>query len=157
MHKSIQYSLGQNQEDGDSDDGLELGVCRISEESSELIYAGARFSLFKVQGENYEEIKGDKSGVGYRGIPIDRAFTNHIIKPSGNDCFMMMSDGITDQIGGEKRRGLGKKRFLKLFASIQKYPLHEQKDLVLNAFAEHQGNETRRDDVSVIGFKIRGE
>jgi len=66
----------------------------------------------------------------------------------------MTTDGIIDQIGGEKRRAFGKKRFMALIASIQNLPVAEQKEPVRDALIEYQGAERRRDDVSAIGFKI---
>ncbi|SCA56582.1 membrane hypothetical protein [Candidatus Terasakiella magnetica] len=155
MHRSIQYSLGQDQKDGASDDGLELGICKIEADTGDLTFAGARFSLFKVTEQECEEIKGDKKGIGYRGIASDQTFTNQPVVTDIDATFVMTSDGITDQIGGERRRGFGKKRLKKLLLSAQGYKLEKQKGLILDAFNEHQGDEQRRDDVSMIGFKVR--
>jgi serine phosphatase RsbU (regulator of sigma subunit) len=66
----------------------------------------------------------------------------------------MTSDGLTDQIGGEKRRGFGKRRFRDLIAEISPLPLNEQRERIWQALVDHQGSEHRRDDVSVIGFRL---
>ncbi|MCW9035405.1 MAG: SpoIIE family protein phosphatase [Rhodospirillales bacterium] len=156
MNRSVQISLGQDQDDGESDDGLELGICRINYDTNEITYAGARFSLFKVSDEGeIKETKGYKSGIGYCKVPIDQAFTNHSLQPTETDTYVMVSDGILDQIGGPKRRGFGKKRFLKLLSSSAGKPLEDQKRIILDEFESYQGGESRRDDISALGFKVR--
>jgi len=154
MNRSVKRSLGQDRAGGESDDGLELGICRVEADAGRITFAGARFSLFRVGAEGVEEIKGDKSGIGYRAVPLDQAFTNHEVPIVRDDVFYMTSDGLIDQIGGEKRRSFGKRRFGDLIASIADLPLADQKARIVAAFADYQGSENRRDDVSVIGFKV---
>ncbi len=153
MHKSVQRSLGQDKETGESDDGLELGICRIRL-GKDFIYSGARFSLFQVQGDKHTEIKGDKKGIGYRSVPTDTAFTNHIVEGDDADTFYMVSDGVMDQVGGPRRLGFGKKRLLKLLKSLNDQPLETQKEQIIESLIDYQGEESRRDDVSMIGFKV---
>ncbi len=154
MHQLIQASLGQDlQHDGDgSDDGIEVGACFLDDDGS-LIFAGARFELFILDGEEVSVIKGVKAGLGYRDTPKNIQFVNHEIKITADKTFYMTSDGIIDQIGGEKRRSFGKRRFKNLLTSIADAPLSEQKDLIHNALLEYQGNQKRRDDLSIVGFK----
>ncbi|SCA57760.1 exported hypothetical protein [Candidatus Terasakiella magnetica] len=155
INRSIQHSLSQHQGEGESDDGLELGVCRIHYGSNTLTYAGARFSLLKFNGDDCTEVKGDKTGIGYRHVDIDRNFTLHDVPICEGDTFTMFSDGITDQVGGERRRGFGKKRLKQLLLSVQDQPMQNQRDTILEVFSDFQGDEKRRDDLSVISFKLK--
>ena len=66
----------------------------------------------------------------------------------------MTSDGLIDQVGGEKRRMFGKKRFKSLLLDIQNKTMAEQKEIIYQALLDYQGDERRRDDVSVAGFKV---
>lgn len=100
------------------------------------------------------EIKGDRSGMGYRGIPFDVEYTNHDVPLADGYSFYMTSDGVTDQVGGERRRGFGKKRFCALLESMHTLPLVEQMDAIKTALEKYQGDEKRRDDVAVVGFVI---
>lgn len=68
MHQIIQITLNQHGGQGESNDGLELGACFLEPDLGHLVFAGARFSLFRVNGGDVEEIKGTKKGLGYRGI-----------------------------------------------------------------------------------------
>jgi len=154
MNRSVKRSLGQDRAEGESDDGLELGICRVEVDAGRITFAGARFSLFRLGADGVEETKGDKSGIGYRAVPLDQTFTNHDVAIANGDVFYMTTDGLIDQIGGEKRRSFGKRRFGELVSSLTGVPLADQKARIVAAFEEYQGSENRRDDVSVIGFKV---
>lgn len=159
MHQLIQFSLGQDKEEkwktqGDaSDDGLELGVCYINIRKKMLTFSGARFSLFVAEAGTIQEIKGDKTGIGYRGIDRDIDFTNHEIAFTPEKRFYMASDGILDQVGGEKGLGFGKRRFTQLLADLWEMPMAQHGMQIKLALTNYQGNQSRRDDVSVIGFQ----
>ncbi|CAK0764421.1 hypothetical protein WCLP8_3670001 [uncultured Gammaproteobacteria bacterium] len=66
----------------------------------------------------------------------------------------MTSDGLTDQVGSEVRRGFSKARFMELIASIGTQSMAEQYIAIWQALLDHQGTESRRDDVSVVGFQL---
>jgi serine phosphatase RsbU (regulator of sigma subunit) len=67
----------------------------------------------------------------------------------------MTSDGLIDQVGGARSRMFGKKRFVALLAELQGKPMSEQKDAIYDALVTYQGDQVRRDDVSVVGFIVR--
>ncbi|MGL1861747.1 MAG: transporter substrate-binding domain-containing protein [Pseudodesulfovibrio sp.] len=157
MHQMTQMQLGQHKDDisnSGSDDGLELGICYIPPKGKKIIFAGARMPLFIDDGETITAVKSDKKGIGYRGIPLDFEYTNHEIKVTNNMRFFMTSDGVIDQVGGEKRRGFGKKRFITLLESLRDTPLQNQGEKIYSELKNYEGKEKRRDDVSIIGFKL---
>ena len=155
MHQLIQSSLGQDQEDGGgSDDGIELGACYINANRTTLIFAGARFDLFVLEDGEVAVIKGVRAGLGYRDTPRDIRFSNHEVGLSSGQTFYMTSDGLIDQVGGAKRRGFGKRRFMELLASLSSVPVARQGQEILLALTAYQGKEKRRDDLSVVGFRI---
>ena len=154
VHQLVQETLGQHLSDGDSDDGLDLGVCYLSPEKKTFKFAGARFSLFRVDDNEVIEIKGDKSGTGYRGIPFNVSFTSHEVEAAEHTSFYMTSDGLVDQVGGPKGRGFGKRRFKNLLAQLGSLPMNEHIEAIRRALQDYQGEEKRRDDVSVMGFRL---
>lgn len=155
MHQLIQSSLDQDQEqDGKgSDDGIELGACFISDDNRTITFSGARFDLFVLEDGDVSLIKGVKSGLGYRGIARDVEFINHQINVTEHQTFYITTDGLIDQVGGERKRGFGKRRFKSLIISHADLSLADQKNKFRQALYDYQGDEKRRDDVSVIGFK----
>ena len=158
MHQLIQAMLGQDKEGGSEySDGIELGACYLDEDNKTLVFAGARFDLFIVENGEVTFIKGTKAGLGYHKTPFDVKFENHTIDLTPDQTFYMTSDGLIDQLGGEKRRGFGKKRFKALITSLDGVEVCRQRVKIMEALTAYQGDEKRRDDVSVIGFKINAE
>lgn len=157
MHQLIQAALSQTSEcrdDGCSDDGLELGICYLPPRGDTLTFSGAGFPLFIGENSGIRMVKGDRKGIGYRAIPGDTVWSNHCLPVTDGQVFYMSSDGIFDQVGGPKRMGFGKKRFRKLLADIRDIPISGQGEAIFKAVAEYQGRETRRDDISAIGFTV---
>ena len=64
------------------------------------------------------------------------------------------TDGIIDQIGGPKQIAFGKKRLKKVIMDAAKQPMSEQKEHIMQSFYKYQGDNRRRDDVSIFGFRI---
>jgi PAS domain S-box-containing protein len=154
MHQLVQIVLGQDAEQGESDDGLELGACYLIPGKATLEFVGARFSLFMAENGEVTELKGVKKGLGYRGVPLEQAYPGETVELRPGVGFYMTSDGLIDQIGGPKRRSFGKRRFRDLIVSVQELPLAEQRDRIVETLRTFQGDEERRDDVSVIGFTV---
>jgi serine phosphatase RsbU (regulator of sigma subunit) len=154
MHEHMQVTLGQHAEGGESDDGIELGACYMPNGGEEMIFVGARFSLFVVDGGIVSEVKGTKKGMGYRGIAPTQMYECHQIGLKPDRSFYMTSDGYLDQIGGEFRRMFGKKRSKELLLSMEGKPMGDQSAILMDALIDYQGDERRRDDVTLIGFKV---
>jgi len=154
-HQLIQGVLGQDRDEGESNDGLELGVLYAAPDRKKITFSGARFSLFhSADGAAVTEIKGDKRGLGYRGVPQDLPFTVHELENFASHTFFMTTDGLLDQVGGVKQRGFGKRRLKELLSGIQHLQFTEQRTRIVHALKDYQGDQKRRDDVSVIGFKL---
>jgi PAS domain S-box-containing protein len=152
LHRGVQSLLGQDRESGETDDGLEAGVCFINPSKREMIFAGARFSLWKSGAEDVIEIKGDRNGLGYRRFPREAAFTDLRFSLDGGDAFYLTTDGLIDQIGGSEGRSFGKRRFRELLEHNRGAPMQGQSEFLRQKFNEFQGKEKRRDDITVLGF-----
>ena len=157
IHRVVQTTLGQNGTHGEADDGMELGVCYIAPDKNQLVFAGARLELYVIGNGEVSVAEPTKKGIGYRGISFDQTYTEHRIDTAGGQRFYLTSDGLIDQVGliaGGRRRMFGKKRFKQLLLSTRDKPMSAQKKAISQALLDHQGTETRRDDVSVIGFRF---
>ena len=154
IHQIIQIKLGQDERSGLSDDGLELGACYIPDHRRKLHYAGANMSLYVQDGDSIDQLKGDKSEIGYRRVPYDREFTNHQVETAPGRFFYMTTDGLPTQVGQASRLPFGNKRFSKLLASLGRMPMSDKKEKILTALKAHMGDTPQRDDVSLIGFEI---
>jgi PAS domain S-box-containing protein len=152
LHRGVQGLLGQDQKTGDTDDGLEAGVCFVNLDRRRMTFAGARFSLWRANEKGVTEIKGDRKGVGYRRYPKETSFTDIALSYRAGDSFYMTTDGLIDQIGGPRGRSFGKSRFQKLLKKYQGHPMQIQAEAVRTELARYQGQQIRRDDLTILGF-----
>jgi serine phosphatase RsbU (regulator of sigma subunit) len=152
LHRGVQTLLGQDQKTGETDDGLEAGVCFINPDRKKMTFAGARFSLWRANDKGVTEIKGDRKGVGYRRYPKETSFTDITLSYRAGDSFYMTTDGLIDQIGGPRGRSFGKNRFQKLLKKYQGHPMQIQAEAVRTELARYQGQQIRRDDLTILGF-----
>jgi serine phosphatase RsbU (regulator of sigma subunit) len=152
FNRFVTRTLRQHYDEAKSDNGMDMGVCKIEKGSRSLVYAGARFNLVKIRGIEHEVIKGDKRSIGYLGANFDEIFTNHEFIVDPEDNFFIYSDGFQDQVGGPKRRSFGRKRLFQLLTDVCEKPFDERPDLIMQGFDEYKGKENRRDDLTMVGF-----
>ena len=169
MNKKVKEALGQIGEQNiapinfakhdtreQSDDGMDTAFCWVNTVENTLVYAGAKTPIFFIEKDAVEVsiLDGDRKGVGYVDTPMSYVWTNKEIKLSKGMCIYLTTDGIIDQIGGPKSIAFGKRRFSGLLFENTHRSMPEQAEIIMNAFYEYQGKQRRRDDVSVIGFRI---
>ena len=152
LHRGVQSLLGQDQESGETNDGLEAGVCFINPSKQEMTFAGAHLSLWKADQNDVIEIKGDRKGLGYRRYAQEATFTDITIPLDTKDAFYLTTDGLIDQIGGPRGRSFGKRRFRSILKRNQGAPMQKQSDSLKRSLAQYQGKQMRRDDLTVLGF-----
>jgi len=167
----VKTTLRQDTADSPSDDGLDAAICFItgqkteavctdifpgaSHPASQLIFAGARLPLFYILNGELKVIKGDRQSVGYKRSDINYEFANHVIPIKKGTAFYMATDGFADQLGGERYRRFGSRRFKNLLKKNARFPLKKQRDMLIQAFEEYKGKNERQDDVTVVGFGFR--
>ncbi|MCP4158242.1 MAG: SpoIIE family protein phosphatase, partial [bacterium] len=137
-----------------SDDGLDAAVCHVKPGQNELVFAGARIPLVRVQNGQCSVIKGDRQSIGYRRSDLNFDYTNHQITIGNEMSFYLATDGFTDQLGGKKRIKFGKTRFISLLEDNHEKPFEEQREALLQAFEDYKGGNERQDDVTVVGFRF---
>ncbi|MEO1458046.1 MAG: SpoIIE family protein phosphatase [Pseudomonadota bacterium] len=155
LHKGLQILLGQDQAAGDTDDGLELGICFVRDARREVTFSGARFSLWQSEAGEVREIKGNKAGIGHRRVPLDASFSDVVVPFRKETAFYLTTDGLIDQIGGPQQRSFGKRRFAAFLADQEGVPMDEQATRLRETMTAYQGAQRRRDDVTVLGFAPR--
>ena len=154
MHQRVQRRLGQDAGSGGSDDGLEAGACYIPTDRQSVVFCGARFSLFVQDGAEVAVVKGNNCSMGYRGIPTEPGFVNHTQAAAKGRRFLLTSDGLLDQVGGESGRAFGKKRFQALLVDNAHKPMSAMGEVLFAKVEEYRGAEVRLDDIAVIGFEL---
>ncbi|MCP4345278.1 MAG: SpoIIE family protein phosphatase [Desulfobacterales bacterium] len=147
----VKTTLQQDMEYALSDDGLDAAICYADSEC--LTFAGAKRPIIYIQNGEANLIKGDKMSLGYRRADLGFNFTNHRISIEKGMTFYLYTDGFVDQIGGEKNRSFGTRRFKDMLEEIAHLPFNDQQDILLRAFDKYKGDDERQDDVTVVGFR----
>lgn len=172
MNKKVKTALGQIEDkdsllpeeskftkmiskDG-SDDGMDAAFFWVSNPDKKITYAGAKTPIFYIAKNDQEVsiVDPDRKGVGYVDTPYDFVWTNKEISISQGMSVYLTTDGIIDQIGGPKNIAFGKKRYANILFEHRAKPMLEQEDILMTAFYEYQGKQKRRDDVSLMGFRL---
>ena len=110
-------------------------------------------NLYQKSAQGVMEIKGDKKSLGYdiKQHPLNfKVFECELNQQSSS--FFVFSDGVTDQVGGEKKLMYGKKRVLHQIREAV-----DVKTAVSNIVADverYQGLNKRRDDLTLFGFAL---
>ena len=78
----------------------------------------------------------------------------HVFEQVDGASFYLFSDGFNDQVGGNRGRGFGKQRMLDQLLRHKDQPMAAQREAILKAFTKYQGDETRRDDLTMVGFRL---
>ncbi len=132
--------------------GLDCGVCCFSKKESILRFAGAKSNLYQKVGGEVKEMKGDKISLGYdlKEHPIPFKVTETQFDEQSS--FYMFSDGITDQVGGQKKLMYGKKRLLQQIRSSAS--VNTAIEGIMTDLTGYQSNHKRRDDLTLFGFSF---
>lgn len=167
MNWAVKHALGQIEgssaapdDDGEhaSDDGMDAAFCWVDDVKHTLTYAGAKTPLFVIEPGAGEVVvlDGERKGVGYVGTPLDFTWRNQTIPLRPGTRVYATTDGLLDQVGtvdGDRRMAFGKRRFRSLILAQREAPMEAQRTAILAALAAHQGQEARRDDVSLFAFR----
>jgi len=153
LNKRVRETLHRNQSNRMADDGLDIGICYI-DQRNRLLFAGAKISLIVKRADQVYHIRGDRKSIGYLSSNDDLEFTNNEWRVEEGDVFYLTSDGYIDQNGGEKDYSFGRKRFSQMIANQGESSLAQQQQALESMLYEYMGNESQRDDITVIGFSI---
>jgi len=138
----------------DINDGCDLVVMFIGKEGGISMSAG-NFNLFVCDGEKVTRYKGQSLFVGEGRIKSKDEVKVVSIPHNPNDKFYIASDGLPDQIGGERNIQFGYRTLERIILENH----HENQSVisgkVWDAFESHRGDEPRRDDFELITFKLK--
>ena len=135
-------------------DGMDMGICSWNTKTNELIFSGAYHSIFIHNGEELEEVKGNRESIGYSFFDNKIPFINHQIKLTPSTNVFLSSDGYPDQFGGVKGKKLKWSGFRKLLSKLNNQPVLDQKESLSQSFESWKGDLEQLDDVCVMGIRF---
>ena len=154
----VRTGLNQDRADSESDDGCDAAVLRIDRDKQTIEFAGAKLGLFQVTA-NGEVIRylAARCSLGYQDAIKDKDKpVVQTIRYQAGDAFAIVTDGLTDQIGGTGavKVSYGYKRIDAILKANCSQNAQTIADAVRADYAVWQGSESRRDDVTAVFFKL---
>jgi serine phosphatase RsbU (regulator of sigma subunit) len=153
LDKEISSLLNNNRSVGQTNDGIDMGLCRFDIDTRKGHYCGAGRPLYLIRKGELTEFDKGKNAIGYI-TGSKKEFNSIYFDLRKDDTFYLFSDGYTDQFGGENIKKFNRKRFRTLLASIQGMPLNKQEDELRLSFENWKGRHEQIDDVCVLGVRI---
>jgi len=112
LHFGVRSTLKQDKVGAAARDGMDIALCKIKLDKNEVQFSGAHRPLYHMRNDELTEYKGDRKAIG--GIPHkskpEKEFKNHIIQIEKYDRIFFFSDGLSDQLGGEKKKKYSPRR-----------------------------------------------
>jgi serine phosphatase RsbU (regulator of sigma subunit) len=155
----VRTGLNQDRADSESDDGCDALVLRIDRRLQRMEFAGAKLDLFHVNAAGVvTRHMGQRISLGYKDrlTAADRPQVLTLSYQKG-DMFAIVTDGLTDQVGGEAGKpkvSYGYRRLEKLLSNHAGAKAQLVIDDLRQDFARWQGQNSRRDDVTAVVFTL---
>ena len=154
VNELLKETLSRSDQKNTSEEGFDGGVCIYYRKDQRLEFAGAKSSIFNVDGFEATETSGDRKSVGSTRMAPDFKFTTHqIASPKG--AFVMLTDGITDVMSPEEKPiAFGRRRVIKILReSSDKTPTSIVKN-IMSSVNLYRGDAPFRDDLTLLAFSL---
>ncbi len=136
------------------DDGMDMAVVCIYPERQEIMFAGAKQSIYLAHENQLERYQGAKFPVGSFQYKVPKVFKSQTITYQPGDQIYLCSDGFQDQFGGPNNSKFLKRRFCNLLRHISHLPMKQQQPKLEKAFWAWKADYPQTDDVLVIGCQL---
>ncbi len=153
LERLIHQSFTREGDDEVIADGLDAAVIYIPR-SGLVTFAGANIPVYVSDRQGVREIRGTNATIDCISAGREKAFVTHELPWDEETVFYVATDGYKDQPGGERHLPFGKARLTALLAEVREMSLEQQAVHLLQALEQYAGPEVRRDDVTVLGFKL---
>ncbi len=155
LDQALRRGLNQDLDGAESDDGCDAAIVRIDTGARLLEFAGAKLGLMHVHADgSVDRIHPARISLGYPAQPTE-APPLHAISYAPGDCFVLVTDGITDQVGGVgSPRAYGYRRLTELLQACTGQDAASIARRIANDLRTWQGSQLRRDDMTALVFSM---
>jgi serine phosphatase RsbU (regulator of sigma subunit) len=127
------------------------GLVYIDRAAGQLLFAGAKISLYESDGTDCHEHRGARRSLGDKR---QGEYTNQLLPLAAGATFYLTTDGFLDQAGGEHGFGFGSTRFARMLTEVARLPLPAQCQALDRALDEYRGDLPQRDDITILSFRF---
>lgn len=155
LHKGVQDSLRQGNNEINTNDGMDISIIAINDQEKKYLWAGANRPLIIVfdDGE-FLKVDGNKYPIGGAQMGIKREFTTKELVITKPAMAYLSSDGYADQFGGENGKKFMVRRYHDLLMEIHLKDMNTQRDLLNENFETWRNEHEQIDDVLVVGVAL---
>jgi serine phosphatase RsbU (regulator of sigma subunit) len=153
MRSKVISSLKQTVNEGEHKDGFDMSICVFNGENRMLTYALANQSILLQKENELIVLKGDRFPVGLHGEEL-HPFNEFTVELDSGNYIYLMTDGFSDQFGGEHGKKYKSKNLQNFISSLGTSSTLERSDALKKEFYTWKGTYAQTDDVTLYGFKI---
>lgn len=153
LDSKVIESLSQ-QGNTQSNDGMDLALFCLNLETRDMLYAGAKRSLYLFRNGELKEFRGDKYPIGSTQYGDLKVFRDQKLKIEDGDLVYLFSDGYQDQFGGVAGKKFMLKRFRDMLRDIHLMKMNDQLLVLERENATWTGNSEQTDDILVLGIRF---
>ena len=95
-------------------------------------------------------LDAERTGIGYTETPVEYRWPVHTAHLPPGSLLFACTDGLFDQIGGEREISFGKRRVQQLLLEHRDASAAGLAGMLAEALARWQGGQARRDDVTFL-------
>lgn len=157
LHQDVRKTLKQDTPEAEARDGMDIAFCKINYEQKQIDFAGAHRPMYylKNNGEFFQ-YKGTLKAIG--GIPMlkkkEKDFMNHKVIFEPNDKFFIFSDGLADQVGGEKNRKFKNSKIREVIIEHKDAEIFDFYNIFEDEFFKWKGANKQIDDILLLGVEL---
>jgi serine phosphatase RsbU (regulator of sigma subunit) len=133
-------------------DGMDISLILIDTFKNEVRWAGANNKLIYFKNDDMIVVNPDKQPIGKNENYLPFSIT--VLPLVKDSVFYLITDGFSDQFGGDKNKKMGFAKFKQLLEASYKKPMREQKEIFEKEFLDWKDKREQTDDVSLIGIKL---
>lgn len=156
----------------DSKDGMDIGICVWDKNSNELSFAGANNGMWLIREKSllepalfnlvYDndksnhvliEISADKMPIG-KLFAVPPPFELKKIKLKPNDVIILFTDGFADQFGGPDDKKFKYRPLKDVLLDLLKNPFNQHEAILEKVFEDWKGKNEQTDDVCIVTLKV---
>lgn len=154
----VRTGLNQDADSSESDDGCDAMIMRIDRAQHEIIFSGAKIGAFQLTGTGAViRHLPTRASLGYCQPPDpEDEPNNQIISYQPGDTFVIVTDGFTDQIGGDPSApsSFGYRRIEKVLTDSRNLSANQIADALKEAYESWRGQQKPRDDLTVVALTL---
>jgi serine phosphatase RsbU (regulator of sigma subunit) len=151
LRTKVIFNLNKTTNTKAKSDGMDIVIIRINTATLQLQFSGANNTIYIIQNNQLQELKGNKMPVGLY-TDVLKPFTKNEFQLKLGDRLFATTDGLPDQFGGPK----GKKF---MYKQLEQQIIGEPNLLVLKKniiynFEIWKGSNEQIDDITFVGIEF---